>query len=458
MPKISFLLSFAAVCVYPSYCAEIPLNPGQNDSLSQLLSRANDAGKSIKTPAPPQPAPVINERGQYWIVVKAENCGQRTRLATAGMSIEEIYGAKVAGTANGKTVNEIRKMGFTVEFAQPLDQYMASLKTRDFPQEDAAYHNYDEMLQELQSLQKENPEMVSVFSIGKTWQKRDIWAARFNTTDSGTRPSAKPGAVFMGEHHAREHLSVEVPLNLAGYLCANKNKADVKKLLEARDIYIIPMVNPDGAEYDIANGHYQYHRKNMRKNPDNSIGVDINRNYGYLWGGPGASSDPADDTYRGPSAFSEPETRDVKAFIESRKNIKTLISYHSYSELVLYPWSGSEEDVSDANDAKTFKALAAEMAAMTGYTAMKSSDLYVATGDTTDWAYASRGVFAFTIELMPKRSAWGGFYPGPLAIEKASAPNINAAMYLLDMTDDPHRAIQKAPLSPTGLSVDPLGM
>src|SRR6185369_9455689 len=96
--------------------------------------------------------------------------------------------------------------------------------------------------------------------------------------------SSKPGIVYMGTHHAREHLSTEVPLLLAKYLVENKDKPEIKKLLDARDVYIIPMVNPDGVEYDIASGQYRMHRKNARDNGDGTLGVDLNRNYGFHWG------------------------------------------------------------------------------------------------------------------------------------------------------------------------------
>ena len=98
----------------------------------------------------------------------------------------------------------------------------------------------------------------------------------------------------------------------------------------------------------------------------------------------------------------------IKKFIEARKNIKTLMSYHSYSSLVLYPWAGLDTPVQNEKDRKVFETMAKAMAGFTGYTPEQSSDLYVATGDTTVWAYSTAGIFAFTTEL-----EGSGFYHGP---------------------------------------------
>jgi carboxypeptidase T len=299
------------------------------------------------------------------------------------------------------------------------------------------------MSSELKAIAQANAGLASVFSIGKTVQGRDILALRLNTDASGAEPSSKPGAVFTGTFHAREHLSTEVALLLGRFLAEKKDDPKVRELLRTRDIYILPMINPDGAEYDISTGEYQWHRKNMSRNPDGSTGVDLNRNYGYLWGGAGSSGSPWSDTYRGPSAFSESESKAFKSFLEARRNVKTLISYHSYGELVLYPWGGDDSDVPDAKDLAAYKALAVEMGKLTGYAPQKSSDLYVATGDATDWTYAALGIFSFTIEL-----GGNGFYPGSGIIGPSAKANLKAALYLLGLSDDPRRAAHAAAPGP----------
>jgi len=196
------------------------------------------------------------------------------------------------------------------------------------------------------------------------------------------------------------------------------------------------MGNPDGVEYDIKNGQYQYHRKNTRINPDKSVGVDLNRNFDSWWCVAGASTYPNSDTYCGPKAFSEPESQHLRDFILAHKNLKTHISYHSYASEVLYPWGGNDADVPNDKDKQVFEKAAGQMAGMTGYTAEKSSAMYIATGDSCDWAYSAGEIFAFTIEL-----EGNNFYPGAGIITKTVTSNIKAAMYLLSITDNPYKII-----------------
>lgn len=382
------------------------------------------------------------QRGQpvdhrAWVTVPAGDKDSRTRAASAGLAIEEVRPGEVSGFASPQAVARLAAAGLAPTRTVPL---MARFGPLDFPAKDADFHNYTEAVSAMRSLAASAPELVSLFSIGKSFEGRDLWALRLNTDARGTAPSRKPGIVFLGEHHAREHLSVEVPLRTVKRLVEERQRPEIARLLKDRDVYFIPMVNPDGAEYDISGDRYHMHRKNMRPQAGGATGVDLNRNYAFRFGGQGASSDPNDDTYHGPSAFSEPETRAVKAFVEARPNLTTLLSYHTFSELVMYPWGGADEPIGDGIALAAYKAMAEEMAGMTGYRAMQSSDLYVATGDTCDWAWADRGIFAFTIELTPKSMWNGGFYPGATAIATTTQANWRPVLYLIDLADNPRRA------------------
>lgn len=395
---------------------------------------AERAASADAAPAEVAGAPVDH---RAWVTVKAGDAASRTAAASAGLSIEEVRPGEVSGFATDKALARLKARGLAVTSAQPLTRRFGAL---DFPRQDADFHNYAEAVAALKAVAASAPELASVFSIGKSFEGRDLWALRLNADAKGTAPSKKPGIVFMGAHHAREHLSVEVPLRLAQRLVAQRAQPEVARLLKGRDVYFIPLVNPDGAEYDVSGDKYHMHRKNTRPNGDGSMGTDLNRNYAFRWGGEGASSDPGDDTYRGPAAFSEPETKAVKAFVEARPNLTVLLSYHTFSELVLYPWGGTDETIQDQTALAAFKNMAAEMAGMTGYRAMQSSDLYVATGDTCDWAWAERGIFAFTFELTPKSMWNGGFYPGAAAIAATVQANWRPLLYLIDLADDPRRA------------------
>src|SRR5581483_3985637 len=198
-------------------------------------------------------------------------------------------------------------------------------------------------------------------------------------------------------------------------------------------------------------GRYRWQRKNTRPNPDGSLGTDLNRNYDSHRCESGSSQDPQSDTYCGPSPFSEPESKAVRDFIVARPNIRTMISYHTYDELILYPWSWGHEQISDGQALAAFQAMAQRMAQWTGYGPQQSADLYPSSGDTCDWAWAERKIFCFTFELTPKTMSQGGFYPGPGVIQPTFQKNLEPALYLADLADNPYRAAggaaaAKAPL------------
>lgn len=398
-------------------------------------------GKGAKTPSVvtvKAPASAIGEAdSRVWVELEAPGKAERQKAVDAGISVEEIKPGSAAGFATPKALERAKAAGLKVRATVTLRQRFGAL---DFPEKDAIYHNYKELEADMRSLAARAPDLVSVFSIGKSTRGRDLWAVRLTKGATGTQRSKKPGIVFMGTHHAREHLSTEVPLLIAKHLVDNRSDAEIARLLDTRDVYFIPMVNPDGVEYDIEGGKYHMHRKNMAKNSDGSTGVDLNRNYAWGWGGGGASPNPDDDTYRGPSAFSEPESKAVRDFVSARPNLKVMLSYHTFSELVLYPWGGSDDQIPDQKALAAFKNMAGEMGKMTGYTPMQSSELYVATGDTCDWAWGEKGIFAFTFELTPKSMWDGGFYPGAGVVSRVTQANIRPALYLIDLSDDPLRA------------------
>ncbi len=410
---------------------------GVGSGPTDRLTGAAMPGLGLPDPIPPLSAfsHLISD-DRYWITVQAADRRVRTALLEAGMDIIEVSGSWVTGFARKEEMWNIVALGFTIPRRITIYEY-AKQDAKDFPASDAAYHNYAETTDLLKDLAAKNPEVASLFSVGKTVEGRDIWCLRLNSSERDEQPSARPGAFYVGNHHAREHLTNEVALGLATYLLENKSTPEIKKYLDTLDIFIIPMLNADGAEYDIANGSYRWHRKNTRVNPDKSIGVDLNRNYDSRWCQAGASHSPGSDTYCGPYAFSEPETLTIKQFIEARKNLRTLMSYHSYSGLLLYPWSGKDTPLEDVKDRTVFEKMAKAMTAFTGYKPEQSSDLYVATGDTTDWAYATAGIFAFTTELEGR-----SFYPGAAIIKKAVTNNVKAAVYMLSVTDNPYKLVE----------------
>ena len=330
----------------------------------------------------------------------------------------------------------------------------------DFPARDSRYHNYAEMVADITATQAAHPDIVKVFSIGKSYQGRDIWVAKIS--DNVAVDEAEPEILFDALHHAREHLTVEQALYTL-HMLADGYATDptVKALVDSREVFIIFEVNPDGGEYDLTgttgvNAPYRAWRKTRQPNPGSSyIGTDPNRNYGYHWGCcNGSSSNPASITYRGSAPWSSREAQVVRDFVNSRviggrQQIKAHITFHTNGQLILWPYGYTKTDVPwdmTLDDHAAFVALGKGMAARNGYRAMQSSDLYITDGDQIDWLYGVHRIFSFTWELYPVEKAvvWTNFYPPDEVIASQTARNRSALLYLINVGACPWGQIGKA--------------
>jgi carboxypeptidase T len=382
----------------------------------------------------------------YWMKIFAENKFDRSVLANDGIAIEIVQDNYVIAYGNDHDLNKIKNRGLLLASSdlQIENNYRKNLiNAKDYPAKDSAYHNYQELTEALKNLTAKNSDLVKMTSIAQTPEKRDMWALEI--TNDPVNAAYKPALIFMGGHHAREHLSVEMPLMWAEYL-VNQFRAGnsrIVNLLNSRVIHIIPVVNPDGMEYDISATNYQMWRKNRSKNSDGTFGVDLNRNYGYQWGTGGSSGNTNDETYKGPKAFSEIESTAIKNYVEAHSNITILLSYHSFSKLILYPWGHKYDGIEIAKDQAVHKKMAQTMAAWNGYAPQQSSELYIASGDTTDWSYGAHKIISFTFELDPANSGFGGggFYPGAVQIQPSFDKNIEPMMYLSEYADNPYRVL-----------------
>jgi carboxypeptidase T len=172
----------------------------------------------------------------------------------------------------------------------------------------------------------------------------------------------KNGLLFIGGVHAREIVNPDTLVTLASNICSaytsksglvfpgkSYSPEEVKEIVETLDIYIFPLVNPDGRSFVQSPQGDVWWRKNRNPNPGHEHrGVDLNRNYDFLWdSGIGTSTNSKTDIYRGQKPSSEPETRNVIHVINTYKNIMCVFDVHSYSELILYPWGDDENQSGD---------------------------------------------------------------------------------------------------------------
>lgn len=378
---------------------------------------------------------------QYWMKIKATDKFERSVIADTGVSIEHTDEDYVIAIGNLQEKERIEKLGW-------MDVSFALTEAMDFPSKDAEYHNYAEMTEVINKLAAAYPNIAKKIVIGKSVQGREIIGLR--VSGDLAHAETKPAVFFMGGHHAREHLSVETPLRITQWLLEEYTKGNprVVGLVNSRDIHVVPAINPDGLEWDVEGGRYKTWRKNRAQNGDGTYGVDLNRNYGHGWGTGGSSKDTSSDVYMGPKPFSEPETQAVKKWVEDHENITVLLSFHTFSKLILYPWGATYDPISDSRARNVHETMAKKMAEWNGYTPQQSSDLYIASGDTTDWSYGEHKIISFTFELDPANNGWGagGFYPGAKIIDEVVKKNTEPYLYLLEYADNPYRVIDEIPI------------
>jgi murein tripeptide amidase MpaA len=274
-------------------------------------------------------------------------------------------------------------------------------------------------------------------------------------SDNVAADEDEPELLFTANQHAREHLTVEMAMYLLHLFLDNYGTdATITNWVNTREIWIVPDMNPDGGEYDIATGSYRSWRKNRQPNSGSSnVGTDLNRNWAYQWGCCGGSSGSTSSaTYRGPSAFSAPETANLRNFVNSRvvggvQQIKVNIDFHTYSKLVLWPYGYTTANTANtvtADVRNTFATLGQQMAATNGYTPEQASDLYIADGVVIDWMWNAHHIFSYTFEMYPgSNGSGGGFYPPASVIAAQTSLNKAAVLLLISYADCPYRVINK---------------
>ncbi|MAN58963.1 MAG: hypothetical protein CMC08_03910 [Flavobacteriaceae bacterium] len=286
------------------------------------------------------------------------------------------------------------------------------------------YYTYDEIGLKLDAMRQKYPDIISEkVSIGTTIEGREIWMAKIS--DNPDIDENEPSAYFDALHHAREPISMAATINYMFWLLERyTTNPEIAFLIDNREIYFVPVVNPDGYEHNRAtnpNGGGLW-RKNRNPNSGGCLGVDLNRNYafGYANDASCSSSDPCSGTYRGTAAFSEPETvavRDLLAVAQPN----TAFSTHSTAGTYLMPygfdtnppafgiyseWASAFLDENEYTYGVTFQ--------MLGYTSC---------GTTRDYLH-SEGIYGWTPEI-----DGSGFWPLPSEIFGLVEENVKPMLY-----------------------------
>ena len=403
-----------------------------------------------------------NQRTPVYRIQNVFDASTRSAIAATGALIIEAGKDYVLVEATPKEKRAIEALGLIVEESASPD-----VTTLAFPAADSNYHDYAEMVAEIQQAATNHPDIFSLSSIGTSYEGRTVWLGK--VSDNVGVDEDEPETLFTHHQHAREHLTIEMALYTM-HMLTDEYGVDqqITDLVNSREIWMVFDLNPDGGEYDIATGTYRSWRKNRQPNPGSSaVGTDLNRNWGYKWGCCGGSSTTtSSETYRGSAPVSSPEDQIVRNFVDSRvingkQQIKVAIDFHTYGELILWPMGYTFTDVPAdmaQDDRDVLSTMGQAMAATNGYTPQQASDLYIADGTIIDWLYGVHGIMNFTFEMYPVTSGQGGFYPGDEIIPTETARNRAAILYLLDKADCPYKVIGKegqycsgAPATNTGM-------
>ncbi len=297
------------------------------------------------------------------------------------------------------------------------------------------YYTWDEVVQKLDDMHTAYPNIITEKdSIGHSVENVPIYAVKIS--DNPNIDEDEPEVLYTALHHAREPESMMQMIYFMYYLLENYGIDDeVTYLVNNREFYFIPVVNVDGYKYNEEtnpNGGGMW-RKNKRDNDDDGVfnpdndGVDLNRNYGYKWAydDEGSSGRPESSTYRGISAFSEPETETVRQFCIAH-DFKLALNYHTYSNLLITPWGYIPEETPDS---LFYRDIASDMTQYNNYTWGFSSDIiYAVNGDSDDWFYGEQTeknkIFAMTPEV------GSSFWPSEDQIIPLAEENIYPNLYL----------------------------
>jgi murein tripeptide amidase MpaA len=324
------------------------------------------------------------------------------------------------------------------------------------------YYNYQDMTDLFYNLEETYPEIMSYASLGETYEERNVWMVKLS--DNVEVNEDEPGVLLMGAHHGNEKPSYESLIFFIKHMVENYGKENtdddgdgalnediidgvdndgdslvdedpsedrVREVIDNTEIFVIPMVNPDGVEANT--------RKNRapKEGQANNIGVDLNRNYAFKWElyniFPGIyndawTSNPESWNYRGGYPFSEKESSAVKDFVES-EDIKISLSYHSYGEFIVYPWTHTSQITPHENQ---FISIGDGISSINGYYFYKGRGTILPwpggiIGTSENWLYGVQDILSFTIELCKTRAP-----TNPVVVHEYCVTHVGVNLYICE--------------------------
>lgn len=260
-------------------------------------------------------------------------------------------------------------------------------------------------------------------SIGNSVEHRPIMA----TCVGACSNAHAPAILITAMHHSREPMSMTVAAYFVDKLLseAKDGNEEYTTLLHTRQLWFVPVVNPDGYEYN----HKKHPsgggmaRKNRRPGCGSGVnrGVDLNRNYDFAWDVDDQGSNPSKcaEDYRGTAPFSEPETAAIRD-LTAQHHFSVALNFHSYGRFINVPYATNKRGMPDSQHVQVFNKLATDMAAVNHYRfgqAWAEATLYTVNGEASDWMFATRGIYAMSPEVGPAYERNDGFWPKPREVD-----------------------------------------
>ncbi|MDZ7374929.1 MAG: M14 family metallopeptidase, partial [candidate division KSB1 bacterium] len=336
--------------------------------------------------------------GEKRLPVRIYLSSQADRERVRRLGVEDVVRETdqyLDANVTGRQLLTLRQEGLEVAFIIEIDT--AGTAVRDWP-------SVEDLYQRLEQIARQHPQICRMIEIGRSarWQF-PIWALKIS--DNVALEEDEPAVLINGGIHAREPLSIAACLHVAEQLCDGYGRdPKVQQWVEELQIYIVPLLNPDGYHYIQSQRiGFPWWRKNLADNDGNGEfqrevdGVDLNRNFAFNWAA-GGSDEPGSWFYRGKKPFSEPESRALRDLALQIRPVAG-ISYHSHGEAVLFPWANYTRPV----DRKLLEHMAFQMANLLekrrGGEPYAVMPLNGRVGQSSCWLYAALGCFDFTVEI-----------------------------------------------------------
>ncbi|SHE54397.1 M14 family zinc carboxypeptidase [Streptoalloteichus hindustanus] len=389
-----------------------------------------------------------------WRVTATDS--QVRSLAEAGFDVTTTRDGAALVVGPRSTADQLRGLGHRPRFHDTVHKPVEEAETAAADTFYGGYHTPAAHEAHLDRVAREHPELATVVDIGDSWRKtrglggHDIKAVcltRRTSGDCALRPdAAKPRLAVIAQIHARELSTGELAWKWIDHLATGYGSdAEVTSVLDSTEVWVVPMANPDGVDIVASGGNRP---KAQRKNANTSngactgtgVGVDLNRNSSFHWGGD--STRPCSETYQGPRAASEPETRALEQWFRALFPVQrgpgdddpapstatgVMITLHSYGDYVITPWGWTEDPA--PNDAE-LRALGHRMAESNGYVVGTNGDTvgYSTSGTTDDFTYGVLGVASYTFEMGSSSGSCGGFFPRYSCVDSDFWPKNRGAL------------------------------